>query len=144
MNKWDQRFMEVARLVATWSKDPSSKIGVVLVKDRRIIATGYNGFPVGVEDSPERLSDRPTKYALVVHAEMNALLQVGPAAKESTLYLHGLPGPPCAGCAKHIVQAGVSRIVTLAGEEPQRWADEFAKARLLLNEGGIRIEYVAI
>lgn len=132
--------MEVARIVSTWSKDPSSKIGVVLVKNRRIIATGYNGFPTGVADSPERLNDRPTKYALVVHAEMNALLQAGPAAHEATLYLHGLPGPPCAGCAKHIVQAGVARILTRQGEEPERWADEFTKARLLLVEGGVVLD----
>lgn len=140
MNKWDNRFMMVAKLVSSWSKDPSSKIGVVLVKNRRIIATGYNGFPAGVEDSPERLNDRPTKYALVVHAEMNALLQAGPAAQGATLYLYGLPGPPCAGCAKHIVQAGISRILTRTGEEAERWADEFAKARLLLEEGGVTLE----
>lgn len=142
MNKWDKRFMEMAQLVSTWSKDPSTKIGVVLVKDRHIISTGYNGFPRGIADTEERLHDRPTKYALVVHGEMNALLQAGNESKGATLYLYGMPGPPCATCSKHIIQSNVFRVVTRSGEEPERWAEDYASARRLLAEAGILVEYV--
>ena len=72
--KWDKRFLRVAQEISTWSKDPSKQIGAVAVNsDRRILATGYNGFPKGIEDSPERYIDRTIKYDLVVHAEMNCI-----------------------------------------------------------------------
>lgn len=71
--KWDRHFIRIAREVASISKDPSTKVGVVLVKNRRIIGTGYNGFPEGIADTPERLNDRPTKYKLMLHAEENAI-----------------------------------------------------------------------
>src|SRR5271166_4784420 len=71
--KWDRRYLELAKQVSTWSKDPSSQIGVVLVnweKHKEFI--GYNGFPRGVGDSIERYNNREFKYKLVVHAEVNA------------------------------------------------------------------------
>ena len=69
MDKWDGRFLDAAALVASWSKDPSTRVGCVIVNERRhIVATGYNGFPKGVEDSVERLNDRPTKYLMVQDA----------------------------------------------------------------------------
>jgi dCMP deaminase len=109
--KWDRRFMDVAKLVSTWSKDPSSQIGAVLVKDRRILASGYNGFPRGIEDD-ERLDVREKKYPLVVHAEMNVLmnaLEAGISARGATLYVYGLP--ICKECAKNILNSGIVRVV---------------------------------
>src|SRR6056300_417538 len=74
-NKWDQRFMQMAQMVSTWSKDPSSKIGAVAVNDeKRILATGYNGFPRGIADTEERLNNRDEKYPRIIHAEMNVLM----------------------------------------------------------------------
>lgn len=139
MDKWDLRFLQLAAEVAEWSKDPSTRVGTVLVKDRRVVATGYNGFPPGIEDTPERLNDRPTKYALVVHAEMNALLQAGLDARGSTLYLHWPAGPPCSNCAKHIITAGVVRVVAHAGPYPERWAKDFELTLQMFREA--RIEY---
>ena len=129
--KWDLRFMDVARTVATWSKDPSSQIGAVAVNDeRRILATGYNGFPKGIEDTPERLEDRSQKYALIVHAEMNALMNAlysGVSLKGATLYVHGLP--ICPSCTKCIIQAGIRRVVistpkTDKGNWQEIWEDQ--------------------
>jgi dCMP deaminase len=75
IDKWDGRFLDLAVFVGDWSKDPSTKVGAVLVRpDRTIAGLGFNGFPRGVLDHPERYDDRPTKYEMVVHAEMNALL----------------------------------------------------------------------
>nr|MBC8517410.1 CMP deaminase [Euryarchaeota archaeon] len=75
IDKWDSRFLELANSIATWSKDPSRGVGAVSVSPRRqVLATGYNGLPRGVEDHPDRL-ERPVKYDLTGHAEMNASIQ---------------------------------------------------------------------
>jgi dCMP deaminase len=111
--KWDNRFMEMARVISTWSKDPSSQIGAVVVNDeRRILATGYNGFPKGIADTEERLNNKEEKYSRIIHAEMNALMNAlysGVSLKDSTLYVYGLP--VCSSCAKCVIQAGVKRVV---------------------------------
>jgi len=139
-NKWNMRFLRMAEMVSDWSKDPSTKVGVVLVKDRKIVATGYNGFPEGIADD-DRLNNREKKYALVVHAEMNALLQAGHDSRGSTLYLWGFAGCPCQNCTKHVIQAGVRKVVYYDGvPPPERWADELAAARLTLEEAGVEIE----
>lgn len=78
MNKWDQRFCELAEHVSTWSKDPNARVGAVLfTKKGGDISIGYNGFPMGVEDSAERLNDQDIKLELVVHAEVNAIIAAG-------------------------------------------------------------------
>ena len=110
--KWDRRFMRLAREVSTWSKDPAAQIGAVIIKDRRILATGYNGFPEGIEDSPERLNNKDLKYPRVIHGETNALLNAlnnGVPVKDATLYVYGLP--ICADCCKSIIQSKISRVV---------------------------------
>lgn len=141
-DKWDLHFLRMARLVSEMSKDPSTKIGAVLVKDRRVIATGYNGFPRGIADD-ERLNDRAVKYELVVHAEMNCLLQAGPEADGATLYGFGYAAAPCRNCGKHIIQAGVARVVfsgLLAA--PERWQEDLDKAQALLEEASVKLRLV--
>jgi dCMP deaminase len=141
--RWDARFMELARLVSTWSKDPSTVVGAVIVDaNRRILSTGYNGFPEGIDDSPEKYEDREHKYAHVVHAELNAILDAGGRniPQGSTLYLWGLPGPPCSGCAKHVIQTGIVRVVSRSGPYAARWAKEFEQARAMLDEVGVEYE----
>ena len=149
--KWDLRFLSLAKEVASWSKDPSTKVGAVLVDDnRRIISTGYNGFPRGVEDLEARYNHRPTKYSLVVHAEANALLNSVVLPRGGTLYctLH-----PCEECSKLIVQAGVTRIVVpeesyekrlqqlkARGAEEQKLNVELADT--ILSEGGVFVDKV--
>ena len=127
---WDRKFLELAKHISTWSKDPSKKIGAVAVgQNRNILATGYNGFPKGIMDTEERLNDRETKYELVVHAEMNCIynaVENGVSLKGSHLYVYGLP--ICHECAKGVVQVGIGRVIiedTLCAE--QRWSDSFAK-----------------
>lgn len=121
-DKWDRRFLELAQHVATWSKDPSSKIGAVIVNDERIvIGMGYNGFPRGCNDSPEIYADRAKKLTRVVHAELNAILNANGTTRGATLYVSGLP--PCDKCAASIVQAGIKRVVFVAAEIPDRWKE---------------------
>ena len=111
--KWQRRFMRIAQEAASWSKDPSTKVGAVIVSpDRQILSTGYNGFPENISDDADRLNDRGVKNSLTVHAEMNAILN---AAKKGIningawLFVDGLA--VCDNCAKHIAQAGISTIV---------------------------------
>ena len=136
--------MRVAREISSWSKDPSKQIGAVAVNDdRRILATGYNGFPKGIEDIPERYEDRSIKYDLVVHAEMNCIYNAtfnGISLKGSTLYVYGLP--VCHDCAKGIIQVGINRIVMAMEDIPQKWLDSFEKSRRMFDESGVLVDFM--
>ena len=107
---WNEYFMRHVYLAASKSKDPKTKIGAVLVRENNIIATGYNGFPIGVKDLPERYNERELKYKFVCHAEANSVLasaRFGISTKGASLYSQGLP---CSECAKTLIQAGISAI----------------------------------
>ena len=141
LSKWDLRFIQVAEQVAEWSKDPGTKVGAVLVSDRRIIATGYNGFPQNISDSFERYADREVKLAYTVHAEVNAILNAaknGSPTDCSTLYV---TFPPCVACSTAVIQAGVTRVVLPAlSTAPERWVKSFLEGHKLMIEAGIRVE----
>ena len=110
MTDWDQRFLELAEHVASWSKDPRTQVGSVVVDSKkRVVSMGYNGFPRGVHDNLDRLSDRETKYLFVAHAERNALDNSPIATDGCTLYA---PLFPCSECAKTIIQKGITRVVS--------------------------------
>jgi dCMP deaminase len=138
---WDERFIGLARLVAGWSKDPSTKTGCVIVRpDRTVASLGYNGLPRGVEDDPERLDDRPTKYAMTVHAEINAIVGAREVLHGCTAFVH--PWPPCAPCTAAVIQAGIVRIVAppATPEQHERWGESFAHSRAMLDEAGVALE----
>lgn len=142
--KWDRKYLGLAKYIATeWSKDPSTKVGAVLVNYHyRQEFIGYNGFPTGVQDNPERYNDRELKYKLVVHAEVNAILKAGWLARGSTLYIYpAFNSPPiCNECAKVAIQSGIKEVV---GFEPdnsprvKRWSDSISISRTMLEEAGI-------
>ena len=143
MSDWDSRFLKMATEVATWSKDPSRRIGCVIVKDRRILATGYNGFPRGIEDTPERLNTRELKYKYVVHGEMNAIynaIQHGVSLNGATLYAIGLP--ICSECAKGIIQVGIKRVVIPKQDIPEHWQESCGFTYDLFGEAGIQYDMV--
>ena len=136
--------MKLAKEISTWSKDPSSQIGAVIVNDdRRILATGYNGFPKPVVDD-HRLDDRESKYPLIIHAEMNALLNAlnsGVPVKGSTIFVYNLP--VCSECAKNIAQSGISNVVLMEPDNNSRWHEQWIlKTRPIFEECGI--EYTTI
>lgn len=137
---WDGRFLELARHVAQWSKDPSTKVGAVLVsEDRSTITPGYNGLPRGIRDDPEALADREYKLARVVHAEVNAILNCEHRPKGHTLYIW--PMPPCSHCAAQIIQAGITRVVA-PGDIAERWQESCRKGQDLLLEAGVAVDLV--
>lgn len=148
--KWDRRFLHLAQEVSRWSKDPSTKVGAVLVNDLgQIVGTGYNGFPRGVEDTEDRYLDRDRKYKFIVHAEVNAILLAGQAARGSTLYLYPSFDIPnvCHECAKVVIQGGIKRVVGWTPspedrERAKRWADSINTARVMLEEAGVEIDEV--
>ncbi len=137
-DKWDSRFLELANSIATWSKDPSRGVGAVIVSPmRQVLATGYNGLPRGVEDHPDRL-ERPVKYDLTVHAEMNAIIQCarnGISPVGATMYSSF---SPCIHCTLSIVQAGIQRVVTRTIERgDEHWNESIDKSIAMFEEVGI-------
>jgi len=139
LKKWDLRFLEMARNAASWSKDPSTKVGAIIVDDdKRVISVGYNGFPKGVRDD-ERLDDRQEKYKIIVHAERNALLFANTDVKNCHIYTY--PFLPCSVCAGMIIQAGIKRVVSVKNNN-LRWQQDFKVSRKMFQEAEIHvIEY---
>jgi len=138
--KWDERFLELAKLVGSWSKDPSTQVGAVIVDtNNRIISIGFNGFPKGVDDNSEKLLDRETKYNTIVHAEANALMFANSSVEGCTLYTY--PFQPCSRCAGLIIQSGIKRIVSISNNN-KNWEENFKLSRQLFKESGIILEYV--
>jgi len=133
---WDDRFLELATVISSWSKDPSTQVGAVIVDDdNRVISIGYNGFPKGVKDD-HRLDNRELKYEVVVHAEANALLFANASVKGCTIYTW--PFQPCSRCASLIIQAGIRRVVTVENKD-QKWSSNFQLAHEMMTEARIEI-----
>ena len=141
--KWDQRFLKLAEHISGWSKDPSTKVGCVVVgEDREIRSTGFNGFPRGIADDMERLSDREQKYPLICHAEENAIMhaaRIGLSLKGCTAYV---TWPPCTRCARSLIQAGVIEVVyPQESEVPERWMADFEMSTQMMGEAGLTIRH---
>jgi len=143
INKWFKRYLRLAAEVATWSKDPNTQVGAVVVGSKgQILSQGYNGFPRGINDTSRRLNDRETKLSLVVHAEMNAIFNAtysGVSLDGSTIFIHGLPA--CSECAKGIIQVGIKKVVVSKQciEARPHWNDSWNKSKALFAEAGVAI-----
>ena len=145
-SKWDLRFIGLAQHISTWSKDPSTKVGCVVVgEDREIRSTGFNGFPRGINDDEDRLMDREKKYPLICHAEENAIMhaaRIGVSLKDSTAYV---TWPPCSRCARSLIQAGIKEIVyPETGKIPERWIEDFTISDNMLNEAGVAVRSIKL
>jgi dCMP deaminase len=130
--------MDMATLVAQRSKDPSTKVGCVVVsEDKIVVSTGYNGLPRGVEDKAERM-ERPAKYLWTSHAEENAVAQaarVGAKLKGGTAFV---THHPCSRCARSLIQAGITRVVIGDGTTSMP-DEEFEVARTMFKEAGVNV-----
>ena len=127
--KWDTRFLQVARLISTFSKDPSTQTGAVIVRNNQIVGTGFNGFPQCMPDEPELYANREEKYSRIVHCEVNAVLLANSSVRGCTLYTW--PFASCDRCVVIMLQAGIERFVF---PEPSvdalaRWASAFDKTK---------------
>ena len=137
MTDWNQRFLSLAEHISTWSKDPSTKVGAVIVDaDRRIISTGYNGFPRDVEDLDQRLNNRDVKYEMIVHGEINAIVFANQSLQGAVLYTW--PFMPCSRCAGIVIQSGIRTVVAPYNDNP-RWKSSFELTEQMFREAGVRL-----
>lgn len=146
--KWDRFYLGLAEYYSKASKDPSTKVGAVVVNfyeraSGKVVGLGYNGFPPGVDDNPERYNNRELKYKLVTHAEVNACVDAGPKAAGATLYVFPsfmLP-PICNECCKIAIASGISEIVGYDfdpnDERAKRWEESIKISRLLCEEADV-------
>ena len=146
MANWDIRFLELAKHISSWSKDPSTKVGCIIVgSDREIRSTGFNGFPRGIEDSEERLTNREFKYPFICHAEENAIMhaaRIGVSLKDCTAFV---TWPPCTRCTRSLIQAGVREVVYPAGLEiPERWLADFEMGQQMFLEANVKVRDVTL
>ena len=126
MNKWNKRFLRVAREVSSWSKDGKHRVGAVLVNEsNRIVSTGYNGPPSNVRGVI-------CKDGQVVHAEANCIVNAAQSLKGCTIYVY--PFMPCSRCAGLLIQSGVKKIVTLDQGISKKWNPEISLEMLRKNK----------
>ncbi len=141
LNKWDRRYLSLAKEVSTWSKDPSTQVGAVTVGSKKeVLSQGFNGFPRGIHDTDERYNNRDTKYKLVVHAEMNAIYNAtysGTSLDGATLYVYGLP--ICSECAKGIIQVGIKKVVVEKFKELDNWNESVQLSKEMFDESGVEL-----
>lgn len=142
MADWDTRFLDLAFSVAAWSKDPSTRVGAVIARpDRTIASLGFNGFPRRTDDAEHLYQDRDEKLRRTVHAELNAILSSHEPVRGHTIYttFH-----PCSGCAAAIIQAGIKRVVCAFHGIPDRWMADFASSRAMLEEAEIAVDVIVV
>ena len=142
MDKWDLRFLDLAKHIASWSRDPSTQTGAVIVRpDKSVCSVGFNGFPQRMPDNPEFYANRDEKYSRIVHCEMNAVL----FSRDQSLHgytLYTYPFMSCDRCFVHMVQKGITRFVAPQATEEQltRWGPAFEKVRQYAREMGVELE----
>jgi dCMP deaminase len=144
MDTWDKRWMDMAALVATWSKENSRKIAAVVVDSRNVLVSiGWNGFPRGIDDDVLARSDRPAKYLWTEHAERNAIYN----AAANGIKLGGcrmyIPWYPCSDCARAIIQSGITQLLCAEPDwEDEIWKDKFAVSKDMLGESGVNVTFL--
>lgn len=140
---WLEYFREMAVLVASKSKDPSTKVGCVIVgPDMEVRATGYNGFPRGVADSEERLADKDGKLPFMVHAEANAVAAAARVGTSLKGCVAVVTKHPCAQCSALLIQSGITGIIAPPANDNSRWAPQNIEAQKMLLEAGVHVAEV--
>lgn len=144
---WNKYFIDLLEPIASKSKDPRTKVGAILVNhDHELISAGFNGFPRGVKDLPERYNDRPTKYKFVAHADTNALNIAAKNGKSTNNSIMYLPWYPCTNCTKSIIQCGVKKVVIDGRNYEEKeahwtaWKEDIDISKTMLSEASVEIE----
>jgi len=133
--KWELRYLEMARLVSTWSKDPSTKVGAVIVdSDNTVISVGFNGLPRLIQDTDQRLNNRDIKLKMIIHAEINAIITAKRPLNGTTIYTY--PFMSCSQCAGMIIQSGICRHISYKTNN-ERWKDSFDLALEMFDEARV-------
>ncbi len=141
----DKYFLDLAKHIASNSKDPSTKTGAVITDVRgRFVSAGYNGFPQKMADNPELYANRDEKYSRIVHCEMNALIFAQRDLNDCTLYTW--PFMSCDRCVVHMIQAGITTFVAPVAppETLERWGTAFDRVRKYISECGLALREVTL
>lgn len=143
-SKWDIRFIQLAKVVASWSKDPSTQAGAVIVRpNRTIVSTGFNGFPQGMSDNSSLYEVRETKLSRIIHCEMNAQIFAKQSIEGCTLYTW--PLACCDRCAVHMLQAGIKLFVfPMLRKRNERWGDSIAQSKRYFDEAGVSYKEIPL
>lgn len=141
---WQTYFLRMADTTRLKSKDPNTQVGAIIVgPEKQILSTGFNGFPRGINDDIPARWERPIKYEWIEHAERNAIYNAarhGIALRGASMYIFGF-GPPCSGCARAIIQAGITKVVFSGRSDWQhQWAVSLEISREMLSEAGVIVE----
>lgn len=141
-SKWQQRFYQMAQLVSSWSKDPSTQVGAVIAEQNRIVSVGFNGYPHGISDSAET-DDREMKYLKTLHAEENAILFAKRNLDGCEIWVTHFP---CPNCAAKIIQTGIKGVHSPKpdGEFLLRWQDKIKISQDMFNQAGIALNWLEI
>ncbi len=137
LNKWDKRFLRLSREVSGWSKDPSTQVGAVITRGKHIVSLGFNGFPPTIEDKSFWLSDREIKLKLIIHGEINAIINAKGPVDGCTLYTY--PLAPCNECAKFIAACNIKRVVSIVSNNP-RWIDSLRTTEFIFEVANIQLD----
>jgi dCMP deaminase len=138
--EWQHRFLDLAKLVARWSKDPTTQVGSVIVDGNRVVSLGYNGYPAGVNDTAET-DDRAVKLMKTIHAEENAILF---ARRDLTGCAIVTTHHPCSNCAAKIIQTGIKEVYC---PKPDiafviKWRESLEQSVSMFSDAGVKLIYV--
>ncbi|GGX66856.1 dCMP deaminase family protein [Saccharospirillum salsuginis] len=139
-SKWALRFFQLAELVGSWSKDPSTQVGAVITQGNRVISLGFNGYPHGVSDRAD-IEDRELKYAKTIHAEENAILFAKGDLTDCDIWATHFP---CPNCAAKIIQTGISRVhcPEQTADYLSRWGEKIKISESMFAEAGVQVHWV--
>ena len=143
--KWQSRFMDLADLVASWSKDPSTQVGAVITSGKEVISLGFNGFATRTPDHDHYLDSREEKYPRTIHAEMNAILRMDKRYRPPHPLQIYVTHMPCVSCAAVILAAGITEVVTKRPSDDfmERWPT-VDKVTTMFNEAGLKLSFLDI
>lgn len=142
ISKWAKRFFQMAELVGSWSKDPSTQVGAVITKKNRIISVGFNGYPHGVSDSADT-DEREMKYLKTLHAEENAILFANRDLEGSEIWVTHFP---CPNCAAKIIQTGISKVHCPEQTEDflSRWGEKITISEDMFAQAEVEVDWLPL
>ncbi|KXF83262.1 dCMP deaminase family protein [Enterovibrio coralii] len=142
ISKWAVRFYQMAELVGSWSKDPSTQVGAVITKGKRIVSVGFNGYPHGISDSAD-IDDRDMKLLKTLHAEENAILFAKRDLEGCEIWVTHFP---CPNCAAKIIQTGISQVYCPEQSEDflSRWGEKIKISADMFSQAGVEVHWLPL
>ena len=142
MTKWAIRFLQMAELVASWSKDPSTRVGAVITENNRIVSLGFNGYPHGISDSAET-DNREMKLLKTLHAEENAILHAKRDLSSGEIWVTHFP---CPNCAAKIIQTGLRAVHSPKPNDDflSRWGDKIKVSEDMFEQAGVKVDWMQV